>query len=511
MSINLNNIIDNIKNEKEIISTLPVNTKKNRAAYVEKLSQIKEEYENIKKEVYSKIVEEYETEMSQIGTIDDKLESRKKDIKEIEEIENIINHVKTPFEKMRLDKHIYYLKRFYKNNLETVNEEIRICIDLFEQVGIKLEASDFDFTKYTYQYMSKFFIELKKGKIDDKAMKQEFEKIYWESPDIIIHIRLNFVYLYLKNENVITEFYDYKEKEAKKSFNVDYEELKDKYNYLKRKQIETEKSQGKVIIENFLQGHWNIKDYEEKALNKSYLRFVNLEKLKENREEIDNNLIKLLHNLYEYNNYLKFKYLFEEVKEIFKSEKGKYTYKDLKKKIIKKCKTLHNVFGISQKRNLNILKEIEVLCEELDIIRIKEKIGENLNEKSNLKEMSNVIASFYKHLFIWIIKYNPDIIPEDIIINIEQFEEFVKYPYNTISESIMMFEEKDIPLMIKDRYSLFDIKITRESLEEDNIQNLITELQKIENNYYIRQAGLNIADIERLCEMKKVIYENYQS
>lgn len=511
MNIKLDNIMDNIKNEMEIISTLPVNTKKNRAAYVEKLSQIKDEYEDIKKEVYSKIVEEYETEMAEIGTIDDKLESRKKDIKDIEEIENIINHVKTPFEKMRLDKHIYYLKRFYKNNLETVNEEIKICIELFEQVGIKLEAADFDFTKYTYQYMDKFFIELKKGKIDDKAMKQEFEKIYWESPDIITHIRLNFVYLYLKNEIAITEFYNNKEKQIKKSFNVDNEELKDKYNYLKRKQIETEKSQGKVIIENFLKGTWNIKDYEEKALNKSYLKFVNLEDLKENREEIDNNLIKLLHNLYEYSNYLKFKYLFEEVKEILKSEKGKYTYKDLKKKILKKCRTLSNIFGVNQKRRLNILKEIEILCEELDIIRIKEKVCENLSEKSNLKEMSNVIVSFYKQLFIWIIKYNPDIIPENIHANIKQFEEFVKYPYNTISESIIMFEEKDILLMIKDRYNLFDIKITREALEEDNIQNLIIDLKKIENNYYIRQAGLNIADIERLCEMKKVIYENYQS
>ena len=47
MAHNLDKIISEIESQKEIISTLPVNTKKNRAIYSEKVSAIRDEYENL--------------------------------------------------------------------------------------------------------------------------------------------------------------------------------------------------------------------------------------------------------------------------------------------------------------------------------------------------------------------------------------------------------------------------------------------------------------------------------
>lgn len=513
MAYNLKKIIGDIENQKELISTLPVNTKKNRAIYVEKLKAIKAEYEELREEVLAKIVEGYDEAVLQKSTIDESLEQKAIQISEIEKIENVIDKIKTPYEKMKLDKSIYNLKRFYRKNLETINEEIRNCINLFKDVGITLTADDFNFTSYINQYMRRFFRELAKEQFDYKAMKEEFEKLYWKSPDIIIHIQLNLRHIFLKKEKQVAEFYNDQESEVKKRLKISYEEIHERYNELKRVYIEASKKQGKVIVDNFLSGYWNLKDYEEKSLNKSYSKFVSLDKLSEKREEIDNNLIKLLHNLHEYQNYLRFKYLFDEVKESYKSEKGKVTYKALKKKIIQKGNMLqmaNKLFGLPQKEREKRLKEIETLCEELDVLEVKEKIHEQLNEKSNLKEMSNVIVSFYKYLFTCIIKYNEDITEPEIKVQIEEFEDFVKYPYNTISESIIMLEDKDIPLMIKDRYNLFDIKITKESLDENNIQNLIIDLEKIENNYYIKEAGLDLKDIEKLIKMKKIISDNQE-
>ena len=83
--------------------------------------------------------------------------------------------------------------------------------------------------------------------------------------------------------------------------------------------------------------------------------------------------------------------------------------------------------------------------------------------------MSNVIISFYKYMFTCIIKYNKDITEQEIKVLIEEFEEFAKSPYNTISQSLIMLQDKDIPLMIKDRYNLFDIKISKDILNEDKI------------------------------------------
>ena len=154
------------------------------------------------------------------------------------------------------------------------------------------------------------------------------------------------------------------------------------------------------------------------------------------------------------------------------------------------------------------MQELEVLYEKLDIIEVEERVKNVLIEKSTLKEMSNVIISFYKYMFTCIIKYNKDITEQEIKVLIEEFEEFAKSPYNTISQSIIMLQDKDIPLMIKDRYNLFDIKISKDILNEDNIENLIIDLQKIENYYYIRKSGLKIKDIDTLCKMKKIIVDN---
>ena len=513
MAHNLDKIISEIESQKEIISTLPVNTKKNRAIYIEKVSAIRDEYENLRQEILKAMVEEYEKEVAEKSTIDETLEQKETQINEIEKIENIIDETKTAYEKMGLDKPIYNLKRFYRKNLEIINKDIKKCIELFKQVGIELTADDFNFTEYINQYMVKFFKELEKEEFDYKTMKEEFETSYWKSPDIIIHIQLNLRYIFLKKERLISDFYSEQEKEVRKKLKMSYEEINERCNALKRIYIESNKKQGKVIIDNFLSGRWSVKDYEEKSLNKSYSKFIDLEKLKTNREEIDNNLMKLLHNLYEYENYLRFKYLFDEVKTVYQSPKDKDTYKLIKKKIIQignKIQASNKLFGMSQKERLKKLKEIEELCEKLDVVEVKEKICEQLNPKSNLKEMSNVIVSFYKYLFICIIKHNEDITEEEIKVQIEEFEEFVKYPYNTISENIIMLEDKDISLMIKDRYNLFDIKVTKDLLDESNIQGLIIDLEKIENNYYIKQAGLDLKDIDKLCKMKKIISENQE-
>ena len=365
MAVSLNKIIDDIESQREIISTLPVNTKKNRAIYVKKLEEIKEEYEGIKQQLLEKIVEEYDHIVSEKSIVDETLEKKSTQIKEIEKIENIIDKIKTPYEKMKLDKSIYNLKRFYRKNLETINEEIKNCVVLFKQVGIDLKPEDFNFTSYINQYMIRFFKELEKEEFDYKAMKEEFEQIYWKSPDIIVHIQLNLRYIFLKKERAIQDFYNEQEKVVRKKLKLSHEEINERCNHLKRIYSESSKKQAKVIIDNFLSGRWSIKDYEEKSLNKSYSKFISLEKLKTNKDEIDNNLMKLLHNLYEYENYLRFKYIFDEVKEVYKTEKGKSTYKAIKQKIIQKGNKLqlaNKLFGMSQKQREKILKEIEKMC-----------------------------------------------------------------------------------------------------------------------------------------------------
>jgi len=503
----LDNIVNSIETQKEILSTLPVNTKKNKGVYLERVKKCRDEYKYIEKQILKEIKKVYEEELGE-NMDDDGLTDKLNKMNKFEGILTAIDKVKTPYEKMKLDRPIYNLRRFYRKNLQTINQEIRNCIDLFSKVGINLTTNDFKFTPYVNQYMNKIFECIEKDRVDTSVINEEFEEIYWKCPNIIIHIQLNFRYIYLKKESSIARYYNQKESIVKSKLDESLAEINKKYNYLKRAYIEGMKKKRRNVIDKFMTGVWTIKDYEEKAINRSYTKFINIDDLEDNSEEIHSNLIKLLHNLYEYKNYMKFKYLFDDVKRIYVDEKNKNSHKIIKKSIMKKGGKLDlmgKFMRYSDKEQ--ILKEMEELFEQLDDAIVKNKIHEHLNEKSNLNEIGTLILSFYKYLFNAIIKHNKNITEPEIKAQIEEFEEFIKYPYNIISESVVMMQDKDIPMMIRDRYNLFDIKITTDAITESNIDNLLFDLERIENNYYIKKSGLQLEYIEELCKIKSIAME----
>ena len=107
-----------------------------------------------------------------------------------------------------------------------------------------------------------------------------------------------------------------------------------------------------------------------------------------------------------------------------------------------------------------------------------------------------------------IIKNDKEIEQTEIDKKINELIEFVKFPYFTIINNIYIDENKDIALIIKDRYKLLNFNIEKDDLAEDNLDNLLNLLEKIKINYAIKKAGLNIEEIISICNFKKVIEEN---
>jgi len=511
MPENLEKLMSKIELEKEILSTLPTNTKKNKEAYIAKVQELKKEYEEYKEKVLQAIVKRYNDEV-QISE-NSNLTEIENQIKELEEVRNVISNAKNVYEKTGLDKEIFNLKRFYKKNLATVNNIIANCVKIFDKVGIEFDYRDFNFTEYTKQYMDKFLKEARTGVLDLDIMQNEFEKIYWKSPDILLHLQLNFRYIFLKKEAEIIKYYNDQKGMAQTSLSDGISNIEEKYRALNKEYIEKNKEQKEIIVNRFLSGELNIKDYEDKSISKTYSRFINLDTLEEKREEINLNLIKLLHNLYEYRNYLKYKFIFDDMKTKYLEEGDeKTTYNSIKKQIIDSVEALNNNAGgfklFKKTAERKSMQEISSLFEELDKVEVEEKIKEKLTQKSTIKEMGEVAAAFYKYLFISIIENDKEIEEPQIIGKIEEFKKFIDYPYNTISESISMMDDKEIALIIKDRYTLFDIKITKDQLDEGSINSLINDLEKIENYYYIQKANIDLNKIDGLYKMKKIVTDN---
>ena len=519
--------------DKEILSVLPKNNKKNLQAYKDKAADIKRNYVTYLDEILAEI--KRRTIKIKSFVPDTKIEKLEQEIKYMDKIE-LLDKNTTSFEKMGLDEILYVLKRFYKNNLELVNDAIVKCLEKFRIVGINLVANDFNYSIYTKEYMNVLLEEIKKGDSNSGRVKDTFEQIYWKCPDIIIHIELNFRSLYLKNEKAINKYYDDARKQITKELGLNEEEAIEKYKSLQIQLIETKNKDTALIIEKFLKNEKNAKDYEESSIKKHYKKLLGKELneyTKDEIQEIDKNISRLQNSLYEFKNYIRFKFIYDRVVDIYKTkDKYKNIYnqklKQIKKmeakvfKTNKKIERVENHKGLLQKifsRNTNRLEKINVdlntqilelknIYIDLEENKIKNTITSVLNDGSTIYDVLFLICHFYSFLVNSIIEEFPDIMQEEIYETINKYRTFIKYPKITIINNIKMLEDKDIILMIKDKYNLCNLNITKEDLEDENISNLITSVNTICENNYILNSKTTLQDIQFVLQAIKILEEN---
>lgn len=515
----LEELISKINMNKEILETLPKNNAKNIKSYINKITELQEEFKTLQNNLEIEMEKRYKKicnvkKNSKIKPIVQKIENS-------EGVLYLLNNIDTSYEKMDLDKAMFNLNHYYKKNLEIVNETILYCIKKFEEVGIGLELKDFDYSEYVKEYLTIFFREMERENINSKKIKNKFDEIYWKCPELIYHIVLNIRYLYAKNEKNIDKYYNRQKENLLKNFTA--EDLKERFMELKR-QLDFEINDDKSIIVNkFISGELNVKDYTESSIIESYSKFISKESIDltdtNKMNEIDLNLEKLLNSIYEYKQYLQFKFIIDDIKQIY-SEKDKYknAYAQTKKEIDKKEKKRISLNNKINKKSLfkksnekyieqrnNLILELKQLYKDLDNNKVYNKIASELNDNSNIKDILYLASSFYKYLFMCICKNQEGIEEEDIEKIIEDLKEFIQYPYSTIINNVKILDDRDIMIMIKDRYQLLNINIVKEDLSEDNLDSLIETIRKIETAHNIRKNKIDLEEIGCACEFKKIL------
>ena len=526
-------INNQIEVDKEILSVLPKNNKKNLQAYKDKAGEIKKAYETYLEQIFLEIKRRAIRIKSFVQ--DEKIKELSEQIKAMEKIDILDNNT-TSFEKMELDKTLYILKRFYKNNLELVNDAIVECLEKFRKVGIPLTSEDFNFSVYTKEYMKVFLQDMKNGNTNSTRIKDTFEQIYWKCPDIIIHIELNFRSLYLKNEKIIDRYFEDEKKHITKEMGLSEEEALEKYKTLQTQLIEAKNNDTALIIEKFLNNELNPKDYEEQSVKKNYKRLVGreLEEFsKEEKEEINKNIHRMQNSLYELKNYLKFKFIYDSAIDVYNNkEKYKVIFnqklKQIKKietklfKTNKKMEKYESHKGLLKKlfnKNNNRLEKINIntnaqilelrnIYRDLESNKINNIIATALDDSSTIYDVLLLTSKFYSFLVNTTINEYPDITQDEMQETIERFRRFIRYPKITIINNLKISEEKDILLMIKDKYNLCNINIIKGDLEEDNLPNLITTVNNICESNYIENSKITVEDIQFLLQAEKILEEN---
>ena len=530
------NIEKQITTDKEVISVLPRNGIKAIKTLLKTITDMTEKYENLNE----KLLKEIEDRYTELTTVEEN--------KEIPQLEQEIlkydmaeknTDTRSSFEKMGLDRVVYNVNGYYKSNLERLNKELIFSVKQFEKVGIKLTAEDFCISEYAKKYMEVLLSEAYEGDINSEAVKNTFEKVYWQCSEVVSHLYVNIRYIYDRYENQIDKFYNEKAQEILKSLSLTLEGVEEKKAELIKRKNQIEETDNKNILDKFYTGSLNINDYKEDNYKRIYLELTNKDvtKLSEDeKREIDENIDKLNTNLTEYAKYLEYKFLVEEVlqtrqellknAEANKDKKVKKTQYELIKEEIKKLQT--EIFKLNAKiekpnkgffdrkkeekkdsiailqRN-NLVLDLKKTYMQLDEEMIKQKILQNLDETSSLYDVIKFASSYYGYMAKVMIKNNEDITDKEIGEKAEKIRKFVNFSNFTVINHVNISDTKELSIIIKDKYKLLGMQISKENFEEDSIEELIRKVKIINNYNNIQKSKFSIKDLEYIMNVKEMI------
>lgn len=515
---NITEMLEKIDIEKQLLSLMPKNNDKNISKYLEKIHELTKEYTKYQNDVEKVLKKRYEkaTNVDKSGEIEN-LEIR---LNTIEKTLYLLSENKTSYEKMELDKIIYKIGKFYKGNLENINEQIEQYIKRFASVGINLELSHFNYSIYVEQYMETFFEEMEKGNKNSNKLKTIFEEIYWKCPDIIIHIELNLRNIYLRKQMQIDKYFEKEKSNLLKQWEKTTKEIINTYMGIKVQKRDAKLQDKKMLLQQFIKGELNIDNYTDEKVESYYSKILS-NKIDINYEEIQKSILEFLNSLYEYKNYMNFQFIIDDMKKIYK-EKDKYkkSYEENKKKIIeleKKLKKINKkisgkgLFGkknkeVKQSAEQNqIILELKKTYKELEKNKFYNKIYNNIEDNSTIYDILNLANSYYNYLTNCMIENNKTITQEKMDEQIKNLNEFLNNPFNNIITNLTITDEKDIAMIIKDRYQLLNFNVKQEDLNGKNLDNLITLLENIVIGFCLKNTGLEVQNIKEILKIKDTL------
>ncbi len=522
---------EDTKSKKLLLTSMPVKTKTNRRKLNEKVDEFAKTYKE-----YDLSVKKYlslkSKSFNQPDTRD--ISSLTKQISALENVRFILNPTNSYFEKMGFDSIFYKLSNSKEIDLTITKEIFEELISKFEMVGIALTKNDFDYTCYVYEFMTSF-LEVRKNKDSKEDLTEIFEKLYWENPELISHIELNFKKLIRKHEKEFTSYVISLQNDIKLKSNMDYtgciKKLESLYQELNIKSkeniydiIEMSKS-GEIDVNHF---------FEESKVRVSTYNSLMLDTLnKEDKASMNKffeSLFRLKGNVEEYSNYVKFaplitsfktKYLKDEnynankndlnkkLKELLSQiEKEEKNLAKLNRKIFNNPSKLLN-FKQEDKKDLKIesvkiARGLKELYKKYDDENFDVKVINIINKNFALKDLLHLYYSFdyYKKEAISA-SYDLETY-EELVDYSESFDIFAMDETNVIICPVTGFDEASIARVIINKYRLLNINIISENLFPENINDLLDRINLILRTEELEHSQLTVEKLWFMVQVKKI-------
>ena len=500
-----------------------------RNAYIEKeIPKFKEYQKQAYKELYSYV---------QANTPEDKSNQYNEEQQNLEELLKILPLTN---DKISLEMKLGYAHIFYElseeagASLKVINACLLDFIQKMKDAEIELTINNFNYSPFTLSYMTALLTNKGQENFDD-LMQESFKSIYWECPEIIMHLKRNLLYLVKKNYQKLKEYNHTLATKVVTEKNLTVNSIENVYQNA-RNELEIKKAKDEYNnIQLFLNKNKNIDDYIEGSplRNKSFNHLVIKETYhdltEEEKEVFDREIINLGKHLQVLKEYYRYESIVKDLIDRFKKkEESKTKYVTKQKEIETEEKTREKLYKEYQKANgiglfarKNETKQAEIkvkmkeqinkldkLYQELEELEIDIKIAENLTEGSSIYDALIASLSSYTYIEKVMIGKFKDI---DVDFNLSNYvKEYLEFIYNPNADflrKITVLLDYDIARVISEKYELLGIHLDKEEISPDSIDSEIQTVNVVTLVNNIKASNMSIDQMKLICDINKIDYK----
>ena len=535
----MNNVLKFIEEDKKYIEEFPLETTEGtkkviRDYHIKAVNSLNEyingkikEYEGIKKASYEELKRRVEEEIPKDSTSE--YIHLNEQIITYKRLMNYSNKTNTVYEKLDFDKIYSNIGDIDISNLTKVNSLINKVINIFRKANIEISAEDFDYTMYTKEYMKVYFKCIDQENFKDEILKV-FNQIYWECPELTIHLGLSIRNLYKKYEKELTTYCESIRDGIYEETDSTYETFLEKYNQLTSELAQRERRDKYLLSKPFFEGTLMVNDYLETSSNreKTFNRFLIEKSFNDLNEEEKIKYFERIRNLkyvvIELTNYNKYKALLSDIrtrynkkdnykniyqtklKELEKAEKervnlyNQYYSNNEKKFLFFSKKVDHDMIKVKMNE---CIKNIYTLTKELEDAQINLIISEKLNDASTIADALKICASYYSYFKSLYPKIESN--QDDFNYNQEflDLNDFIYESDKAFIRKINFLDETDIVDIIVNKYKLLNINISKDDLST-NIDDLIKSIDYINLIHDISNTDLSFSSIKTIIDFSKL-------
>ena len=130
---------------------------------------------------------------------------------------------------------------------------------------------------------------------------------------------------------------------------------------------------------------------------------------------------------------------------------------------------------------------------------------EKINEISSVLDVLTLASNDYGFMARAIIKKNDEITDKELGEMIKEIRDYITFTNFGVINYVQISEKKELAIIIKDKYKLFGIQVSKDNFQEDSIEDFMKKVAIITDYNNILKSEFSIENLQYIMTVKGML------